>query len=112
MHIAAQGDQPYALTYFKSLGLSIDDRDYENSTPLHWAFVGGATIAIYYLLSWKPDVNAQDNEGLTPLHIAIKYSAKFKNNRSLRDLLTKGAERRIVSNDGKKAIDLLESPEV
>lgn len=37
MHLAAQGDQPWALTYFRDLGLSCDERDHSNQTALHWA---------------------------------------------------------------------------
>lgn len=28
MHLAAQGDQPYSLTYFKTYGLSINAKDF------------------------------------------------------------------------------------
>ncbi len=57
MHVAAQGDRPYPLTLFKSLGLSINDRDYKNSTPLHWCFLNGCDFAAYYLLSWQPEID-------------------------------------------------------
>ena len=49
LHVAAQGDQAYSLTYFKERGLSIKSRDKEKSTPLHWACCAGSDTASYYL---------------------------------------------------------------
>lgn len=37
MHVAAQGDQPISLAFFKNLGLDINTKDVKDSTPLHWA---------------------------------------------------------------------------
>ena len=39
MHLAAQGNQPYSLAYFKSKYLDINERDNSDSTPLHWAMI-------------------------------------------------------------------------
>jgi hypothetical protein len=58
MHLAAQGDRSYSLTYFKTHGLSIDTKDFQNSMPLHWAFQSVSKLAIYYLLGWQPDLDA------------------------------------------------------
>jgi palmitoyltransferase len=58
MHLAAQGDQPYSLTYFKTYGLSIDAKDFQSSTPLLWAFQSVSILAIYYLLGWEPELDA------------------------------------------------------
>lgn len=60
LHVAAQGDQAYSLTYFRAKGLSIMSKDREWSTPLHWACVAGSDTATYYLQSWGVDVNAKD----------------------------------------------------
>ena len=49
LHVAAQGDQAYSLTYFKSKGLCIMSKDKERSTPLHWACCAGSDTASYYL---------------------------------------------------------------
>ena len=49
MHVAAQGDSAYSLTYFKDKGISVNSVDDEGSTPLHWAFFSGSDIASYYL---------------------------------------------------------------
>jgi len=41
IHIAAQGDQPVSIAYFRSKGLNTDTPDVKGSTPLHWAcFLG------------------------------------------------------------------------
>jgi ankyrin repeat protein len=37
LHIAAQGDSPYSIAFFKKMGISINSRDREMTTPLHWA---------------------------------------------------------------------------
>ena len=58
LHVAAQGDQPYSLTYFREKGLGINSTDDEQSTPLHWACFAGSDTASYYLQSWGCKVNA------------------------------------------------------
>jgi ankyrin repeat protein len=58
MHVAAQGDQAFSLTYFRNKGVSLTEKDGESSTPLHWACFAGSDTAIYYLLAWGVDVNA------------------------------------------------------
>lgn len=39
LHVAAQGNAPYSLAYFKAKGININSRDKEMSTPLHWACI-------------------------------------------------------------------------
>ena len=111
LHVAAQGDQAYSLTYFKSIGMSIFAKDKERSTPLHWACCAGSDTASYYLQSWGVDVNAKDFLGYTPLHLAVRYSARFPNTRAIKELLIKGADRDAVELSGLKPIDLVESLE-
>ena len=48
LHVAAQGDQAYSLTYFIKKGIKKDSTDDEHSTPLHWACFAGSDTAIYY----------------------------------------------------------------
>lgn len=93
LHVAAQGDQAYSLTYFKQKGVELQERDGELSSPLHWACFAGSDTAIYYLLSWGVDVNSKDNQGNTPLHLAIKSAENFQNTRAIKELLIKGADR-------------------
>ncbi len=106
LHVGAQGDQAYSLTYFRLKGVPLHQTDDEKSTPLHWACFAGADTAIYYLLAWGADVNQRDNIGYTPLHLAVKSAEHFPNTRSIKELLIKGAKRNAVDNEGKRPIDL------
>ena len=108
LHVAAQGDQAYSLTYFRAKGLSIMSKDREWSTPLHWACVAGSDTATYYLQSWGVDVNAKDFLDYTPLHLAVRYSHRFPSTRAIKELLIKGADRDAVEKNGLKPIDLVD----
>ena len=57
LHIAAQGDQPQALYFFKMRGLDLRSCDNRNSTPLHWAAYSKNEICLAYLLSWVTDLD-------------------------------------------------------
>lgn len=74
LHIAAQGDQPISLFYFKSQGMDIYSKDNRNSTPIHWACFSNSEIALVYLLAWyeTSKLNLQDCDGFTPLHLTVK----------------------------------------
>lgn len=109
LHVAAQGDQAFSLTYFKEKGLSIKSKDKEKSTPLHWACCAGSDTASYYLQSWGVNVNAKDYLGYTPLHLAVRYSARFPSTRAIKELLIKGADRDAVEKMNLKPIDLIEN---
>lgn len=53
LHIAAQGDQPVTLYYFhKIVGMSITCKDFNGSTPLHWACYSNSELALIYISSW------------------------------------------------------------
>ena len=56
MHVAAQGDQPIALYYFKEHGIDLRSKDARGSTPLHWACYSKSEIALCYLLSWTDNL--------------------------------------------------------
>ena len=105
LHVAAQGDQAYSLTYFKNKNVSLIETDGEHSTPLHWACFAGSDTAIYYLLAWGLEVNARDNLGNTPLHLAIKSADNFPNTRAIKELLIKGAEKQAKDNIGRMPIE-------
>ena len=108
MHVAAQGDQAFSLTYFREKGISINSTDDEGSTPLHWACFAGSDTASYYLQSWGSKVNAQDTVGNTPLHLAVRSAEHFPNTRAIKELLIKGASRTITEENGLKPVDLID----
>jgi palmitoyltransferase ZDHHC13/17 len=95
LHVAAQGDQPISLYYFKQKGLDIKSKDNRNSTPMHWACYSKSEIALCYLLSWVHDLDEQDIEGFTPLHLAIKSVETLRSTRPVRSLLIRGASRNL-----------------
>ena len=87
-------------------------KDKEKSTPLHWACCAGSDTASYYLQSWDVDVNAVDFLGYTPLHLAVRYSNRFPNTRTIKELLIKGANRDArETKNGLRPIDLVDSLE-
>lgn len=72
LHMAAQGDSPNSLIYFKEkFNMNIESLDELYSTPLHWGCYYGSDLAIVFLLSWNVNINNKDKEGLTPLHLAV-----------------------------------------
>ena len=74
LHIAAQGDQPISLFFFRTKGMDLVSKDNRGSTPLHWACFQNSEIALIYLLGWlkQNTLNMQDIDGYTPLHLAVK----------------------------------------
>jgi len=103
IHIAAQGDQPVSIAYFKKRGISLLATDNNGSTALHWAAYFGMENATYYLTSWGCNVNEKDNEfGCTPLHLGVN-SGNFK---VVKRLLVKGANTKLKNMEGKNPLDL------
>jgi palmitoyltransferase len=110
LHVAAQGDQPISLYYFKNKGLSLRSRDDRQSTPLHWAIYSRSENALCYLLAWlDEDLEDKDVDEYTALHLAIKSVDYALNTRSVRALLIKGARRDAVDKTGKRAMDHVSS---
>jgi ankyrin repeat protein len=108
MHVAAQGDQPISLYYFKEKGMDIKSRDHRNSTPLHWACYSKSEIALCYLLAWQDSIEEKDIEGYTALHLAVKSVEQIRSTRPVRTLLVRGANRDSVDKQGRKPVDLLD----
>ena len=103
MHMAAQGDNPDIIIFFKEkYGMSIYSQDKNGSTPLHWACYSSSENVINYLLSFMDNINIQDKKGQTPLHIAI-FTERIK---IIKKLLYKGGDVNIKDNKGKNAITL------
>lgn len=93
LHVAAQGDQPISLFYFKEKGMDIKSKDNRLSTPLHWACYSRSEVALCYLLAWIKDLEDKDIEGFTPLHLAVKSVDQMRSTRSVRTLLVRGSSR-------------------
>ena len=103
LHMAAQGNNPNILVYFKyKYNISVLSKDSQGNTPLHWACYNSAEEAINFLLSYMDDINIQNNEGKTPLHVAV-----FTEKPSLiKKLIKNGANTNIKDKEGKTPIDL------
>lgn len=57
IHVAAQGDQPISLYYFKLKGMDMRIKDSRGSSPLHWACYSKSEVALCYLLAWVKDLD-------------------------------------------------------
>tara|TARA_B110000285_G_scaffold232015_1_gene302105 strand:+ start:799 stop:1437 length:639 start_codon:yes stop_codon:yes gene_type:complete len=110
LHLAAQGDQPLSLYYFKSQHMDLYAPDKRLSTPLHWACFSNSEIALIYLLAWyrTDKLNLQDVDGYTPLHFTVKAADQLKSGRPLRALLMKGAIRDLKDKNDQTPFDLCE----
>ena len=109
MHMAAEGDKPNMLIYFKEkYGFSVNDRDYPGNTPLHWACHMAAENSINFLLSWINDINILDRKGQTPLHLGIYYLRP----KLIKKLLRKGADVNLKDFSGRSVMDILTDPKL
>lgn len=97
LHLAAQGDQPKSVVYFKKIGFDFALKDSKGGTALHWAAYYGCELAVNYILSFTDQLlDVRDAEGLTALHLATMSG----NNRIVKKLLLSGANRSIKNNEG------------
>ncbi|GAB2265049.1 hypothetical protein Dimus_000116 [Dionaea muscipula] len=66
---AREGDLDNLLQCIDA-GVSVNAKDSEGRTPLHWAVDRGNLNVVELLISKNADVNMKDSEGQTPLHYA------------------------------------------
>ncbi|KAJ3692993.1 hypothetical protein LUZ60_012088 [Juncus effusus] len=105
IHIAAREGAVADLHKQLESGVSVDLKETEGRSPLHWAVDRGNHDIISTLLSANADVNAKDNEGQTPLHYAVVCERE-----KIAELLLKsGADRNLKDNDGNSPLDLCDS---
>lgn len=71
IHVSAREGKTQELLSHIENGVSVNLRDSEGRTPLHWAVDRGHFDAVETLIGKNADVNAKDDEGETPLHYAI-----------------------------------------
>ncbi|KAE9587250.1 hypothetical protein Lal_00004777 [Lupinus albus] len=67
---AREGDTANLLMCIEN-GVSVNLKDSEGRTPLHWAVDRGHLDVTELLVGKDADVNAKDNDGQTPLHYAV-----------------------------------------
>ncbi|KAG2263055.1 hypothetical protein Bca52824_070134 [Brassica carinata] len=101
---AREGEVENLLKSIES-GISVNARDSEGCTPLHWATERGHLDIVKLLVDKNADVNAKDNKGQAPLHYAVvcdreaiaEFLVKHQANTASRD------------DDGNSPLDLCES---
>ncbi|CAN8326162.1 unnamed protein product [Cochlearia groenlandica] len=101
---AREGEVENLLKSIES-GISVNAKDSEGRTPLHWAIDRGHLNIAQVLVEKNANVNAKDNEGQTPLHYAVvcdreaiaEFLVKQKANTASKD------------DDGNSPLDLCES---
>lgn len=105
IHISArEGERDNLLRYIGD-GVSVNLRDSEGRTPLHWAVDRGHLDVVELLISSNADVNAQDEDGQTPLHYAVVCERE-----AIAELLVKrNANQYLKDHDGSSPRDLCES---
>ncbi|KAI4378192.1 hypothetical protein MLD38_015709 [Melastoma candidum] len=101
---AREGEMENLLKCIES-GTSVNIKDSEGRTPLHWAVDRGHQKAVELLISQNSDLNAKDDEGQTPLHYAVMCERE-----SIAEILVKHhADLNIKDNEGSSPADLCES---
>ncbi|KAK3008537.1 hypothetical protein RJ639_013276 [Escallonia herrerae] len=101
---AREGDVENLIKCVES-GVSVDLKDSEGRTPLHWAVDRGHLNITEMLVNKNADVNAKDNDGQTPLH----YAAVCERESIAEFLVKHNADAHIEDNDGNSSHDLCDS---
>ncbi|MED6206679.1 Acyl-CoA-binding domain-containing protein 1 [Stylosanthes scabra] len=101
---AREGDMANLLKCIEN-GISVNLKDSEGRTPLHWAVDRGHSNVTELLVERNADVNCKDNEGQTPLHYAVVCDRE-----AIAEYLVKhNADINSKDNDGSSPSDVCES---
>lgn len=101
---AREGDMANLLKCIEN-GVSMNLKDSEGRTPLHWAVDRGHLNVTELLVGKNADVNAKDNDGQTPLHYAVTCERE-----AIAEYLVKhNADIYSKDNDGSSPRDICES---
>ncbi|RDX66025.1 Acyl-CoA-binding domain-containing protein 2 [Mucuna pruriens] len=101
---AREGDMANLLKCIEN-GVSVNLKDSEGRTPLHWAVDRGHLDVTELLVGRNVDVNAKDNDGQTPLHYAVTCERE-----AIAEYLVKhNADIYSKDNDGSSPRDICES---
>ncbi|KAG7980330.1 hypothetical protein I3843_05G177400 [Carya illinoinensis] len=85
--------------------ISVNLKDSEGRTPLHWAVDRGHLNITELLVSRNANVNAKDDDGQTPLHYAVVCERQ-----AIAEFLVKqNADTDLKDNDGNTPSDLCEA---
>jgi acyl-CoA-binding protein len=101
---AREGDMANLLKCIEN-GVSVNLKDSEGRTPLHWAVDRGHLNVTELLVGRNADVNAKDNDGQTPLHYAVTCERE-----AIAEYLVKhSADIHSEDNDGSSSCDICSS---
>jgi len=96
------------LKYLINQGATVNARDDKGKTPLMWAVIHGREDNVIALLDAGAHINAQDERGVTPLMRAV-----FGRRMGIaRLLISRGARLNMKSNNGRYAINFINTPMV
>ncbi|KAK7282546.1 hypothetical protein RIF29_11426 [Crotalaria pallida] len=101
---AREGDMANLVKCIEN-GVSVNLKDSEGRTPLHWAVDRGHLDVTELLVGKNADVNAKDNDGQTPLHYAVTCERE-----AIAEYLVKhNADTHSKDNDGSSPRGISES---